>query len=499
VYLAKEETAEKRASLALLVSNKAAEILVTKFGDASGEDLLVEGLSSTDDYMQQSSADALGLLKSRKAVPGLIKMLSGEWTVNRRKAMRALGAIGDAAAVPELEKLLVAPAPQAPESRPASGSARGMGGSRPARTPPAGEPDARIRALAAATLEKIDGKKRSVDTSDPAAEVPKIAEADLKTPGGKRPPVFICLGVDDCANIEGLESMLDICETLKDKGSKAVFTLWLAPLASTWEDRDVPKQALIVQRLFDLGCEIANHTLTHNRGGIYWTAREKEYQLQAVEGAAKWYRDNIEGFTRPFSFKGGGGAASGTNPDPAFTQALMARQRFLYGGGRGNNRPALQSWPAAPAPGVQPYYRLDTGCLDAAAPPVHETVADPIYSDYSGRFDYEVPPGVAMWKANFEYRYNHPRRPILAVNAFHDWGLRRTDGQGAKGSHRNEGAILKAFLLDVLVANKDKYPEAHCVTFRQVVEYVASDGDLKHALDAGNCQDTRNPEKPKVD
>ena len=104
-----------------------------------------------------------------------------------------------------------------------------------------------------------------------------------------------------------------------------------------------------------------------------------------------------------------------------------------------------------------------------------------------------------MWKANFEYRYNHPRRPILAVNAFHDWGLKRTDGQGTKGSHRNESAILKAFLLDVLVTNKDKYPEAHCVTFRQVVEYVATDGDLKQTLDAGNCQDSRNPVKPKVD
>ena len=53
--------------------------------------------------------------------------------------------------------------------------------------------------------------------------------------------------------------------------------------------------------------------------------------------------------------------------------------------------------------------------------------------------------------------------------------------------------------MDVLVKNKDKYPNTHCVTFRQVVEYVASKGDLEHTLAAGNCQDNRNPVKPMIE
>jgi hypothetical protein len=126
------------------------------------------------------------------------------------------------------------------------------------------------------------------------------------------------------------------------------------------------------------------------------------------------------------------------------------------------------------------------------------TITDTINSDYPGRFDYDVTPGVAMWKGNFEYHYNHPRRPILAVNAFHDWGFKTADDSTAKGSNRNEGTLVKEFLLDVLVKNKDKYPDTYCVTYSQLLEYVKT-ADLKHTLAAGNCQDSRNPEKPTLD
>ncbi|HUS47748.1 MAG TPA: HEAT repeat domain-containing protein [Phycisphaerae bacterium] len=453
-------TEQRKAQLALLISNGAAEVL-TKFGDGSGEKYLIEGLAA-DDYMQQSSAYALGKLKSAKAVPGLVKMLSGEWMTNRRRAVRALGEIGDASAVPALEKLME-------------------------------DKDDRIRMLAAQALAKIDGKKRRLALVGKPAKFPEIPADKLDTPGGKRPPQFICLGVDDCVNIEGMESILDVVQTLHDSGAKAVFTLWVAPLAADPNSRDLEKQKIIYQRLFDMGCEIANHTLRHNPRGIYWTACPYEEQVEAIEGAAKWYRDNVKGFIRPFSFKGGGGA-SGTAIDPNFSRQLLNRQRFLYSGRRGQH-PNQQTWPK---PGAKTY-RLGTGCLDGSAPPVHETITNPIRSDYSGTFDFEVPEGLAMWKANFEYHYNHPRRPILAVNAFHDWGFKTLDDSVSKGSHRNEAAILKAFLMDVLVTNKTKYPQTHCVTFRQVIEYVVTDGDLKHTLAAGNCQDSRNPVKPKID
>jgi peptidoglycan/xylan/chitin deacetylase (PgdA/CDA1 family) len=304
--------------------------------------------------------------------------------------------------------------------------------------------------------------------------------------------MFICLGVDDCVNIEGLESMLDIVETLDAAGSKAVFTMWVAPLAGDEETRDLVKQKLLQQRLFDQGCEIAHHTLNHNPGGRNWASLPREVQVREIEGCTEWYRRNIDGFTRPFTHKGGGGGR-GAPIDREFTRALRARQNFLYRGRRGGH-PDTQGWPTR----AEGYWSVPTGALDGNAPPVHEKITRAIHSDYPGQFDYELDQGVAMMVANFDHHWRLPHRPIFAVNAYHDWGFKTRDDSTAKYSHRNEAAILKEFLLEVLVRQKDRYPDTHCVTFRQVVEYAASEGDLEHTLAAGNCQDSRNPQKPLI-
>jgi HEAT repeat protein len=475
---------EQKDGICVQMAVCAASTLIEKYHDPSGEKFLLEGLANVnDDYMQQGTAQLLGRLKCKAAIPLLVKQLDSEWTLNKRTAIIALGEIGenDPAAREALLKALE-------------------------------HPVVALRPLAAAALTKMHVEHKAPDLSDPPAVPPATLAADLQVPGGKRPPQFICLGVDDCVNMDGLEAMLDICETLKANGSKAVFTMWVAPLMASPESRDLDKQTLLLRRLYDMGCEIANHTLRHNPDGKYWTSVPKEQQIEALEGCAQWFRDHFPGYTRPFAFKGGGGATSTGVVDRKFSDELLARQNFVYSTTRGPagrrndpnrlpDHPNTQVWPGAKpnstTPGRPPYI-FNQGCFDAAAPPVHARIADPIYSDYGGRFDYEVPAGVAMWKANFEYRYNLPQRPILAVNGFHDWGLKSLGDPTAKGSHRNEGNILKAFLLDVLVQNKDKYPDAYCVTFRQVVEYAATDGDLKHTLAVGNCQDSRNPVKPVV-
>ncbi|MBN2584623.1 MAG: HEAT repeat domain-containing protein [Planctomycetes bacterium] len=447
----------------LLIANRAAEILATKFGDASGEEFIIKGLAG-DDHMQQTSAFAAAAVRSRAAVPALVKMMeTSEWINNKCYAIEALGTIGDAAAVEPLEKMIA-------------------------------HEDVGVRRAAFEALKKIDGKARTVNLDEPAAETPEIAAADLKTPGNKRPPQFIVLGVDDCANIEGIESMLDIVETLAGYGVKVNYTMWVAPQAGDWQSRDTVKQKLIYQRLFDLGSEVAHHTLNHNPGGRFWTSLPKEDQIKQIDGCTQWYRDNIIGFTRPFSHKGGGGGR-GTAVDPEFSRQLIAKQRFLYSGfGRGSH-PVDQAWPVE----NNGYWRVPTGAIDGNAPPVHARITRSINSDYPGQFDYEVADGAAMMKANLDYHYNHPRRPILAVNAFHDWGFKTEDDSTCKFTHRNQARILKAFLLEVLVREKDKYPDTHVVTFRQVVEYAASNGDLKHTLAVGNCQDSRNPVKPLID
>ncbi|NIA21809.1 MAG: hypothetical protein GWP05_07575 [Anaerolineaceae bacterium] len=460
-----------RKRLNLMIANRAADILAVKFGDASGEKFLVAGIEGllykgrrrVDDYMQQASAWAAARIKSTRAVPALVKMLDSEWINNKQYAIDAMGEIGDGAAVAPLEKMLK-------------------------------HEDVGLRRHAQAALRKIDGKTRQVDLNEPAAEIPVIAPKDLKTPGNKRPPMFICLGVDDCVNIEGLEAMLDVVETLKEQGRKVGFTMWAAPLSGDPKSRDMLKQKLLYQRLFDTGSEIAHHTLHHNPGGHNWRSLPRDKQIEEIEGCTQWFRDNIVGFTRPFTHKGGGGGR-GAAIDPEFSRRLLRKQKFLYWGRRGGH-PNDQMWPQAnPKNGV---YQVSTGELDGNAPPVHARITRPIRSDYPGQFDYEVADGVAMMMANFDYRYNHPRRPIFAVNAFHDWGLKSSDDSIGKPTHRNEAKILKEFLMEVLVRQKEKYPDTHVVTFRQVVEYVASGGDLKHTLAVGNCQDSRKAVKPVI-
>jgi hypothetical protein len=458
-------TPERRAQMLKAVPQSAAEALAMKYADPSGEELLLEVLAGGGDYQQQDMARALARIKSKKAVPLLVQVLDSRWMNNRQRALEALGEIGDPAAVSALEKTLA-------------------------------HEDYRLRRLASEALVKIDGQRREFAPDGPAAVIPDIPADELGTPGGKRPPQFIVLGVDDVANVEGVEALVDICETLRDHGSRAVFTLWLAPMPGSAANNDIEKRALLYQHLFDLGCEIAHHTLNHNPGGRFWTSLPKEQQIVQIEGCTQWYRDHIEGFTRPFTHKGGGGG-SGEPIDREFSRALRERQRFIYRGARGRH-PDEQTWPVLSTrrPGT---WSIPTGCLDAAAPPVHATITDPIHSDYPGRFDYPVAEGVAMWKANFEYHYNHPRRPILAVNACHDWGLRDTLDKLGRPSHRTEGTILKEFLLDVLVRNKDRYPDTYVVTFSQVLEYTINGGDLQRTLAAGNCQDARNPVKPSFE
>ena len=462
-----DAVANRRADDIRRMGNAVGELLARKFNDASGESFLIEGLAG-DNHMQQTSAMAVGALKSKKAIPGLLTILSDTlpdsgWVNNKLYAIHALGDIGekDPAAIEALTKLLA-------------------------------HEDVGVRSAAYAALGKLGQTVDKPELTAAAAVIPEIPADQLKTPGNKRPPMFIILGVDDCANTEGVESMLDIVETLQQNGSKAVFTMWLAPLAGDWKTSDLVKKKLIYQRLFDQGCEIAHHTLHHNPGGKNWSSLPKEVQIVEIDGCTQWYRDNLDGFTRPFSHKGGGGG-QGARVDPEFTRQLLAKQNFLYSGPRGGH-PNDAMWP----PQMAESYRLQAGALDGNAPPVHAKITRPITSDYPGLFDYTLEQGVAMMKANFEFRYNHPRRPLFAVNAFHDWGFKVDADSTSKFTHRMQGPILKAFLMDVLVTNKDKYPDTHCVTFRQVVEYVRSDGDLEHTLRAGNCQDSRNPEKPLI-
>jgi HEAT repeat protein len=122
-------------SIALATDKKpsvrgAAAVALGQIGDASAASALADALSrklpatgflnrirrkkvEEDEFVRRSAAIALGQIKSREAVSVLIDALSNERTPAdiRREAARALGLIGDPAAVPALRSALTAKDP----------------------------------------------------------------------------------------------------------------------------------------------------------------------------------------------------------------------------------------------------------------------------------------------------------------------------------------------------------------------------------------------------
>jgi HEAT repeat protein len=105
----------------------AAAVALGQIGDPSAAAFLVGSLSrrlppragrersrrrrvEQDEFVRRAAAVSLGQLRSREAVPVLVETLSDERAPDdvRREAARALGLIGDAAAVPALRAALTA-------------------------------------------------------------------------------------------------------------------------------------------------------------------------------------------------------------------------------------------------------------------------------------------------------------------------------------------------------------------------------------------------------
>jgi peptidoglycan/xylan/chitin deacetylase (PgdA/CDA1 family) len=304
----------------------------------------------------------------------------------------------------------------------------------------------------------------------------------LKPPHGKKPPQFIIIAFDDCRSLLGVEAMLSIIENLKAAGASAPMTMFTSPCES--RSQDIHKMVLLYQRMHDLGCEFCNHTLNHNPRGMNWFALSPKEQTREISGCRDWLREHIHGLWHVYSQKSGGGGAAGFR-DPKFTRDLMRSQQFEYVANnvtmnymRSLPHPDLQLWPYL----LGDEWAIDGGLLDGNAPPVHKPITKGFYTDYSGKFDYPAEEGIAMMVANFDYRYRGANRPPFIVNAFHEWGLMQYFG-----SHHSERAILEGFLMEVLVKQKKKYPDAHVITFHQLIEYMRRD-DLPAILAEGSGQ-----------
>ena len=292
----------------------------------------------------------------------------------------------------------------------------------------------------------------------------------LRPPHGHQPPQFIVVAFDDCKGLSGVEGMLEIMENLRAEGARVVLTMYTSPCEP--RSSDIEKITLLYQRMYDLGCEFANHTLNHNPGGINWYALPPKEQIREIDGCRQWFRDHIHGLWEVYSQKSGGGGAAGFR-DPKFSRDLIRSQKFEYNANNvtahyqtGVPHPDVQFWPYK----LADEWSIDIGMIDGNAPPVHAPITKGFYTDYSGKFDYPVAEGVAMLTANLDYRYHRANRPPLIINAIHEWGI-----GDYYPSHVNERAILEGFLREVLVKQRKKYRNTQVVTLHQLIEYMRRD------------------------
>jgi hypothetical protein len=155
--------------------------------------------------------------------------------------------------------------------------------------------------------------------------------------------------------------------------------------------------------------------------------------------------------------------------------------------------PDEQAWPYK----LGDEWVIERSGLDADAPPVHADIYYRVYGDNPGNFNFKsVDPGVVFWKANFAYRYNLPNRPPLVLLPFHDWGMKDLDPH--PNSFKYEAAALEGFLEDILIKNKDRYPQTYVITFHQLIKYMKKN-DLAAILAEQSGQDQAEAERDYPD
>ena len=349
-------------------------------------------------------------------------------------------------------------------------------------------------------LEKISGEKVKWT---PPVEVKKtpatvdVASIKDKVPFGKRPPVFIYFQCDDCSTIDGMETLVDMVKEIGEKGGKVGYNFFLAPYASI----DPERVRLYTQYLFDRGSQFHNHSFYHNLNGMQLTANDLTTQIEDIFGCDRWLRGNIRGLDRSYNPRAGGGGGWQVNRRGYISDYLHEQRTKLYTtdvfANNTNLFPEDFTWPLSAD--TRGRWEMNDTRIDFCAPPVGSEEQKNLTSDEADRVSiwqtndcwggrlgqFKVDEGVEILKANFDYCYNLPARPPIRIMAQHDWEFDYTDTP--KPGHENQAEIIKGFLMDVLVTNKDKYPDTYVVTYHQLADYLRT-GDLQKVIFEGNGQ-----------
>jgi len=312
-----------------------------------------------------------------------------------------------------------------------------------------------------------------------------------------KPPQFIVLGVDDCHTCKGLDGLIEIMDAVRAKGGRPiVYALFIAPAPDYGVAKeDLAKAVQRLQLMYDRGVELGNHSLNHTAGGgaVHPFESEAERFMEKAQ-CNIWLRENIRGLDKIYGYR----------TDREFLDRLNGEylahdvpniKTAVFGTWR---------WPRK-LEGMECIWNFNYNAVDLTAPPFHPESTRAIASDWGiggvhGFGKLTVAEAVEMLKANFAAHYNSPERTPFSFS-IHDFNFQEYDADDVWAGCEHEKEIWKTFLTDVFVTDKDKYPDAYCITPHQLFVYMNTK-DLRKTLAEGNGQKLKpgevlkTPEEP---
>jgi len=275
-----------------------------------------------------------------------------------------------------------------------------------------------------------------------AVAAPPAPPAPVDTYAGPR---YLYVTFDDCNTIESMERFVALMDDLAQQDSRWVFNLYVAPLAR----HDFEYLTVLLQRCFDRGCEIEDHTLHHNPEGQHINARTEDAVRLDIGGGANWLHAHIMGLDKMYRWKGGGGGFRRPG-DPTLSRGRVREiAREAYWG-----KDIPYGWVGRNG------FRADL-----YAPPDHSD--SPLLAtarsggDLYCQYDFDTAEeGLNAYLASFDYWYYNRPNDVFTISG-HDFP---NSPIPIRIGHEKHWAILSGFLKEVLLNRRDRYPHLYCMT-----------------------------------
>jgi HEAT repeat protein len=310
-----------------------------------------------------------------------------------------------------------------------------------------------VAPLAAALRAETDGAafqtiKASLQKRGAPAEVTNLPAppAPAPPPDTFNKPRYLCLSFDDCTTIESLERFVGLMDELADQDVRWVCRMFVAGQSR----HDFQYAIMMLQRCFDRGCEMENHSLHHDADGAAITARTADDVRLDCGGGINWLHGNIIGLDRIYTWKSGGSGFARPG-DPQMNRdelRELVREGFWA-------KNIEYSWPG-----------VERAIPDYYAPPYHLAGASSVSSwavngDLSYGYDVDtVEEGVHAFAESLDHWYFHQPDRVFMLEG-HDWP---NSFVPIRTGHETHWGVLSGFLREALLNRRDRYPQLYCMT-----------------------------------